>query len=290
MEKIKFEISVEEFLKILQDCNDRRPILELVGRKNLIHKCIELFLENGTIAKDNYSIFNEILFDDVFDGETYKEIWLEFWQQGLNEFPLDYLVDALTSYKPGRRSDKSADVALNFLLYYYYKVELEDLDSDKLENLAKLFEEIAELPSDLIEYKSKLVFERCLLEFEDLEYLNNNYTNVSYDTKVIRELLCKVADSGKIDVDNISVFCQLVDWYAPQNVLGRRYRDVFVLSVFEANENWSEDEFDTFDEFFYNVDFDECAQMYQDNINQSYEDESRHISEQLKISPNYRHD
>lgn len=290
MSTIKIEASVEELLNILQDCNDRRPILKLVGRKNLIHKCIELFLENGTIAKDWYSLFNEILFDDVFDGETYKEIWLEFWQQGLNEFPLDYLIDTLTSYKPGRRSDKCADVALNFLLYHYYNVELEDLDQDKLENLAKLFEEIAELPSDLIEYKSKLVFERCLLEFEDLEYLNNNYTNVSYDTKVIRELLCKVAASGKVNDDNMEIFCVLVDWYAPNNNLFRNYRAVFILTIFEANENWSEDEFDIFDEFFYNIDFDDSAQSHQDIINQSYEDESRHISEQLKINPNYRHD
>ena len=88
----------------------------------------------------------------------------------------------------------------------------------------------------------------------------------------------------------MNIFCSIIEWYAPKNMFGRKYRDVFVLSIFESNINWTEEEYDIFDDYFYNVNFDECAQMYQDIINQSYDDESKYISDKLKINPNYRHD
>ena len=291
MKKINIEISVEDFLQKLKDSNDRRPLLELIGRKFFIGECIELFLENGTFAKENYSIFNEILFDDNFQGETELEMWDEFWLDGLNKFPLEYLVETMLKHPPCYRSSKRSDATLDYLLRRYYQVsEVDSLNDNQIEELANLFDEFDEIPSELNEYKNKKEFENKLLEFEDLDYLNNNYTNNSYETKEIQELLCKVADSGKINKDNLNDFCIIIDWYAPKNMFDRKYRDTFVLSIFESNIGWTEDEYNIFDDYFYNINFDECAQMYQDIINQSYQDESDHISRQLKLNPNYRHD
>ena len=291
MKKINIEISVEDFLQKLKDSNDRRPLLELIGRKFFIGECIELFLENGTFAKENYSIFNEILFDDNFQGETELEMWDEFWLDGLNKFPLEYLVETMLEHKPGYRSRRRSDASLDYLLRRYYQVsKVDSLNDNQIEELANLFDEFDEIPSDMKDYKNKKEFETKILEFEDLDYLNNNYTNISYETKEIQELLCKVADSGKINKDNLNDFCIIIDWYAPKNMFDRKYRDTFVLSIFESNIDWTEEEYNIFDDYFYNINFDECAQMYQDIINQSYQDESDHISRQLKLNPNYRHD
>lgn len=292
MKKINIEISVEDFLQKLKDSNDRRPLLELIGRKFFIGECIELFLENGTFAKENYSIFNEILFDDNFQGETELEMWDEFWLDGLNKFPLEYLVETMLKHPPCYRSRRSSDESLDYLLRRYYQVsEVDSLNDNQIEELANLFDEFDEIPSELNEYKNKKEFETKILEFKDIDYIVNHYNEISYDEiKVIKELLCTVADSGNINKDNMNIFCSIIEWYAPKNMFGRKYRDVFVLSIFESNINWTEEEYDIFDDYFYNVNFDECAQMYQDIINQSYDDESKYISDKLKINPNYRHD
>ena len=169
MKKINIEISVEDFLQKLKDYNDRRPLLELIGRKFFIGECIELFLENGTFAKENYSIFNEILFDDNFQGETELEMWDEFWLDGLNKFPLEYLVETMLEHKPGYRSSKSSDATLDYLLRRYYQVyEVDSLTDNQIEELANLFdEEWEEIP--MMHYSTKeLATKEAFASFEEL--------------------------------------------------------------------------------------------------------------------------
>lgn len=293
MYKIKIEISVEEALNLLKKVDDKEEFLTLFGgRRTFIKDCINLFLENGTLAFDFRETFNEILFEESDVDETNRDVWNEFWDDGLNKLSLNYLVESMMDYKPGRRSDDYADAALDYILDRYYNVsKIDRLKEEQIEELYNIFDNLDDIPNDLVKYKNKKEFENKLLEFKDIDYIVNHYNEISYDEiKVIKELLCRVADSGNINKDNMNIFCTIIDWYAPKNMFDRKYRDTFVLSIFESNIDWTEDEYNIFDDYFYNINFDECAQMYQDIINQSYQDESDHISKQLKLNPNYRHD
>ena len=290
MEKIKFEISVEELLDILQDCNDRRPILKLVGRKNLIHKCIELFLEIGTVGKDRYSLFNEVLFEETDNDESYKDIWNEFWDKGLNKFPLNYLVETMLDYKPGRRSDECADAALDYILDRYYNVsKIDKLKEEQIEELYSIFDNLDDIPSEFKEYKEYKEFVQKILEFKDQDYIVNNYAKMSGDTKEWVKLFCEVVKNNVINVDNLELFCSVVEYHSPKNQLSRPYQKLFILTIFEAGD-WSEEEYIIFGEYFYNIDFEEGAANYENMINDSIHQEAKHISEQLKINPSYRHD
>lgn len=293
MYKIKIEIGVEEALNLLKKVDDKEEFLTLFGgRSSFIKDCLNLFLENGTIAFDFRETFNEILFEESDADDTYLDVWNEFWYDGLNKLPLKFLLESLLEYKPGKRSEYCSDVALNYLLErYYYVSNVEKLTEEQVEELFELFEDLSDkIPSGLSEYKLKKDFETALLEFKDFEYISNNYNNVSYDTKECTELLCKVAANDNIDLDHLELFCDIIKYHAPANQFDRKYYDLFVLTIFEANDNWSDEEMNIITAYFYNINFEECSYRYQQAIDDSYQKESDYISEKLKLNPNYRHD
>jgi hypothetical protein len=55
-------------------------------------------------------------------------------------------------------------------------------------------------------------------------------------------------------------------------------------------EEWEQYECDIWEEEFSDINFDRTLQEIKDQIEYSTQRESNHISEQLKINPNYRHD
>lgn len=291
MSTIKIEISVEEALNLLKKVDDKKEFLTLFGgRRTFIKDCINLFLENGTLAFDFRETFNEILFEESDDNETYKDVWNEFWDDGLYKLPLNYLVESMIDYKPGRRSDDCADAALDYILDRYFNVSKVDrLKEEQIDELYNIFDNLDDIPSEFKEYKEYKEFVQKLLEFKDQEYIQNNYAKMSGDTKEWTELFCKVVSNNVINVDNLELFCSMVEYHSPRNQLSRPYRKLFILTIFEAGD-WSEEEYKIFDEYFYNIDFEEGASNYENMIDDSIHQEAKHISEQLKINPNYRHD
>ena len=291
MSIIKIEISVEEALNLLKKVDDKKEFLTLFGgRRTFIKECINLFLENGTLAFDFRETFNEILFEESDDNETYKDVWNEFWDDGLNKLPLNYLVESMMDYKPGRRSDDYADAALDYILDRYYNVsKIDRLKEEQIEELYNIFDNLDDIPSEFKEYKNKKEFVQKVLEFKDQEYIRNNYAKMSGDAKEWTELFCKVVSNNVINADNLELFCCVVEYHSPRNQLSRPYQKLFILTIFEAGD-WLEEEYKIFDEYFYNVDFEEGAVNYENMIEDSIHQEATHISEQLKINPNYRHD
>lgn len=291
MSIIKIEISVEQALNILKKVNDKKEFLILFGgRYFFVQKCIDEFLENGTLAFDFRETFNEVLFEETDNDESYKDIWNEFWDKGLNKFPLNYLVETMLDYKPGRRSDECADAALDYILDRYYNVsKIDKLKEEQIEELYSIFDNLDDIPSEFKEYKEYKEFVQKILEFKDQDYIQNNYAKMSGDTKEWVKLFCEVVKNNVLNVDNLELFCRVVAYHSPKNQLSRPYQKLFILTIFEAGD-WSEEEYIIFDEYFYNINFEEGSAEYENMINQSYADESRHISEQLKINPNYRHD
>lgn len=89
---------------------------------------------------------------------------------------------------------------------------------------------------------------------------------------------------------DLDLFCRLVNFYAPNNYLGKKYKKAFVLYVFEGYEEWSQEQFDYICEEFYDIDFADAAADHYAYINESISQEANYISNMLKKYPNYRHD
>lgn len=292
---LEIKIEESEFLHKLHgmDIDSLKQVLELFGgRHQLITDLVKYFkteptkLENDKIKE----VFIEILFDCSSDT-TYVKDWDHLWAR-IESLPLGFLIEALETYPPGRHCDNNSDVALNYIMWHRYGTNT--LNSKIYEELKDLFDGE---PEDFAKFKLKQHYIDELLLFNDIDFLNNNYTDVSFETKEILDLLKQVVIGRKLDTPGkLFQFLSLVDWYAPKNSFDRKYKDTFVLELFESDDGsgedmWSETSVELWREHFYGIDFDwSCSEAITDQIKDSIQRESNHISKMLEINPNYRHD
>lgn len=298
--EIQNKIKVVEFLDSLIKINDissyaLKESLNLFGGRNVVVQLLFNFFtsEPDKLENENYkSIYQDILFG-CSDSESYEDDWNEVWWL-VKDLPLKFIVDSLESYPPGR-SGSSADKALSYLLSKKYNISfVSDLTKEIYEELSDLF---YDEPGAFGEFRETQHFLDELLEFNDPQWLYENYSNFSFDKEAILKLLKRVVETRKLDTpEKLGVFLSMVKYYAPENSFSRKYRDAFVLEIFEANDDsgidtWSEESISMWKDEFYNIDFEwSNSEVIKDQINDSHKQEANHISEKLKINPNYRHD
>lgn len=284
-----------EFLDIIlnMDADPMKQVLKLFGGRHKVINLLSIYFEANPeyTTNDQYGdLFKYILFD-CSEAKTYREDWDNLWDT-IKDLPLKFLVDALECYPPGKRNQNGADVALSYILWNKYRTS--ELTPEIYEQLKDLFEDT---PKDFETFKEKQHYIDELKLFNDPDFLYNNYTNISFETKEILNLLKEVVISRKLDTpEKISTFLNIVDWFAPKNSFDRKYQDAFILEIFESDDEsgedmWSESSIDLWKEKFYNVDFDFTnSDTINSCIKDSVQQESDHISKMLEINPNYRHD
>lgn len=298
--EIQNKIKVVDFLDSLFEIGEissyaLKESLNLFGGRSVVMQLIFNFFtaEPDNLENANYiSIYQDILFG-CSDNKSYEEDWDEVWWL-VKDLPLKFIVDSLESYPPGK-GGSSADKALSYLLSKKYNISFaSDLTKEIYEELSDLF---YDEPEAFKKFKKVQHFLDELLEFNDPRWLYETYSEFSFDKEVILELLKKVVETRKLDTpEKLNVFLGMVKYYAPENSFSRKYRDAFVLEIFEANDQsgidtWSEESIAMWKDEFYNIDFEwSNSEVIKDQINDSHKQEANHISEQLKINPNYRHD
>lgn len=298
--EIQNKIKVVDFLDAMIKIEDissyaLKESLNLFGGRNTVMQLLFNFFttEPDKLENSNYiSIYQSILFC-CSDNNSYEEDWDEVWWL-VKDLPLKFIVDSMESYPPGK-SGSSANKALSYLLSKKYNIHFTSgLTKEIYEELSDLF---YDEPEAFKEFKKVQYFMDELLEFNDPRWLYETYSEFSFDKEAILELLKRVVETRKLDTpEKLSIFLGMVKYYAPENSFDRKYGDAFVLEIFEANDDsgidtWSEESIQMWKDEFYNIDFEwSNSEVIKDQINDSHKQEANHISEQLKINPNYRHD
>lgn len=295
--KIETEVTVFKFLDKVVGLDDGplTMVLDLFGgRTKIIDVLVEYFLGEPDNLKDKQQkeTFKQILFS-CSGNDTYAEDWEQLWDK-LKDLPVGFLVESLEENPPGKNSGKCTDVALNYILWKKYDVSsTDDITKEIYEELKDLF---YSEPEDFKKFRLRQHFIDEVLEFNDPRWIYETYSEFSFDKEEILEILKQVVTGRKLDtIEKVGIFLGMVRYYAPQNIFDKKYRDQFVLEIFEADDGsgvgmWSEDVEALWKEEFYDIDFDDCSEAIKDRISDSCKAEAKHISEQLKINPLYRHD
>ena len=297
--KISAEVEVNEFLLLLAGMEDApvEAVLKLFGgRIKIIDILIHYFIIEPEKLNDTniYDTFKQILFN-VSGNETYEEDWDLLWDK-LQLLNIQIIVRLLEDHTPKRRHEKSEDAALRYLLEKrFFKTNINMLTEHNI----IIYNEIKDLfevePESLRLFRKKKFFVDKVLEFkdDDLKIIYDNYSEYKFETDEILEILKQSVNNFKIDTtEKLSIFLNLVRFYAPINSFDRKYRDAFILEIFEAHtgEGWDEHMLSLWQDEFYNVDFKwSCSEEVKDQIQDNVKDEANHISEMNGKYPNYNH-
>lgn len=267
-------------------------------KKKIIEEALNYLLEND-IEENKREIYFEvigILIFDNSDNRTYREDWEEY-NYLLKKVPNDILIDWLYTYKPGKHREEASELALDWFLNNKFEGEL-TLENSKI--LLEIFEEYDEqdIPEKLETFKKKNHFVNELNLFQDLNFLEENYTKFSFDKKEILEILKYITLERKINnFDGMATFINLIKWYAPsKNPFGPDYRKEFILEILntlpeDGIQSWSDEALEFIKDSFYDIDFEnDDLEFIKMNNKLIIQNEADHISKMLKINPNYRHD
>ena len=296
-----YEIKLEktaQLLEILELCESEALAKVLLGKLGgvelLVNKIVSEYKDvppTEDSLKDIY-ILGELIFSTL-GSDTYVEDW-DKWFEHLRPLPAGYLIMLLSNWCPKRHRDELDDSTLSYLLSCYYN---SDLTQQIYDEISEFFEKEDLEPTMFEQFKKKIHFRDELALFDDVSFIENSYTNFSFETTEILEILKGIILARKLnDFNQIELFIRLVKWYAPSKSVFNTYNyKAFVLEVFETDdesgvEMFSSTTLQMIHEYFYDVNFmdtsDEIKQLYQITI----EDEANHISYMQKKYPNYRHD
>lgn len=296
-----YEIKLEktaQLLEILELCESEALAKVLLGKLGgvelLVDKIVSEYKDvppTEDSLKDIY-ILGELIFSTL-GSDTYVEDW-DKWFEHLRPLPAGYLIMLLSNWCPKRHRDELDDSVLSYLLSCYYN---SDLTQQIYDEISEFFEKEDLEPTMFEQFKKKIHFRDELALFDDVSFIENYYTNFSFETTEILEILKGIILARKLnDFNQIELFIRLVKWYAPSKSVFNTYNyKAFVLEVFETDdesgvEMFSSTTLQMIHDYFYDVNFmdtsDEIKQLYQITI----EDEANHISYMQKKYPNYRHD
>ena len=259
---------------------------------NTINMIDDIFDEINNIDLGKH---RDIIFQVIFNSEhrySNEELWEKYFNKFNEHFPLSYLIEKLWDHD--FRGCNNENEIMNFIMSKKYRCNnLDELTSEQFEELCKAFEDndYVDIPGDVENFLRKKKFVDHLLSFKDVRYIEDNYHIIDFEINEIRDILTLVAkNQDQIPNFDLDLFCDLVKFYAPNNYLGKKYRNAFVLYVFEGYEEWTQEQFDYFSEEFYDIDFADAASDHYAYINESISQEANYISNMLKKYPNYRHD
>jgi hypothetical protein len=130
-----------------------------------------------------------------------------------------------------------------------------------------------------------------LIEFTDTAYLQDtlaNYWSEISDIPDLQEILINLAseNDGLKARNNLDLFLQIIEDCAPYENPFSSNKKAWITEI--INEGyWDEDEIETIQEKFYNIDFEVPYRMIED---QRIADEVAHIKKMTDLNPLYRHD
>lgn len=300
MNEFKIEFNWDEFFELLEKMFENKDISEIMVRKfggiyNILNIVIPEF-ENipvNTKSKNDIYLIGELIFSTL-GSDTYKEDW-DNYGYILRKLPIRYFFILISNWCPKRRCDNTGESVLLYLLNRYYE---KDLDTEIYNILKPIYDEVegeGNYPEQFEVFQLREHYKDELITFVDLNFLNENRSRAVFETNEIKSLFCQVIIGNKLDsINKLKTFCELVDYFAPSNQFDRKYRDAFIMEIFESiqanGEEWEEEEYLVWKEEFYNIDFDWSCEDLTCQIKDSVKNESDHISKMLKINPNYRHD
>ena len=295
MENFKADITPAKFLDKIMGLDDG-PLLMVLdlfgGRESVIDILLKYFDERPDELGDANILnsFDQILFR-CSGNETYVQDWDLLWDK-LENLPIGILIYLLESNPPGKRNQNCSDVALN---YYMWKKHSSNTITKEI--YLELKDAFDGEPEEFKKFRKVQHFIDEVSEFTDPGWLFQNYSEFSFDKEEILGILKQPIINRKLDtLEKLSIFLRMVRFFAPQNSFDRKYKDAFVLELFEIDdqsgiEMWSEESIKLWKEEFYDIDFDwSNSEIIKDQIDSSCKTEANYISEQLKINPNYRHD
>ena len=296
--ELSSKISIPDFLENINkvECDDSlKIIINLFGGRLLVVNTILNYFSNQDtypVLEERFDLIGKIIFD-LSDSRTYLEDWEYFNEKFIEVIPDNILLNWLLDYKPGNRKSEAEDVALDWLVNNSFGGKL---TSKNFPIIKELFE-ITDTPKELDKFEKRVHFIDELKLFEDLSFIDNTYTNFNFDKEEILEILRGIVIARKLtDFNHLEIFMQLVKWYAPtKSVMDTHKYKAFVLEVFEAEDDsgvelFSSNTFQIIQEYFYDVDFMDCADEHKHLYQIKIEDEANHISRMQSQYPNYRHD
>lgn len=294
----ELKINTGDFLRLIEDIGENQNAIKNIinqvgGIEFVVNKIVNEYKNispTDDSLKDIYTL-GDLVFGTL-GSDTYKEDWNN-WFINLKPLPVGYLIMLLSSWCPKRHCDELDDSVLSYLLNHYYNVN--DLTKDIYLEILGSFEREDLEPKRFEQFKLNEHYKNELLNFSDLKFLVENKYKISCETNILKDILCQVVIGNKLDTsEKLVLFCKLVKLFAPSNYFDRKYRDAFVLEIYESilvnGEEWEQYECCIWEEEFFDINFDRTLQEIKDQIEYSTQRESNHISEQLKINPNYRHD
>lgn len=295
MENFKADVTPAKFLNKIMGLDDG-PLLMVLdlfgGRESVIDILLKYFEEQPDELGDPNILgsFDQILFS-CSGNETYVQDWDLLWDK-LENLPIGILIYLLESNPPGKRNQNCSDVALN---YYMWKKHSSNTITKEI--YLELKDAFDGEPEEFKKFRKVQHFIDEVSEFTDPGWLYQNYSGFSFDKEEILDILKQPIINRKLDtLEKVEVYLRMVRFFAPQNSFDRKYRDAFVLELFEVEDDsgvemWSEEVIEMWKEEFYDVDFNYTnSEIIKDQIDSSCKTEANYISEQLKINPNYRHD
>ena len=261
-----YEIKLEktaQLLEILELCESEALAKVLLGKLGgvelLVNKIVSEYKDippTEDSLKDIY-ILGELIFSTV-GSDTYVEDW-DKWFEYLRPLPVGYLIMLISNWCPKRHRDELDDSVLSYLLSCYYN---SDLTQQIYDEISEFFEKEDLEPTMFEQFKKKIHFRDELALFDDVSFIENYYTNFSFETTEILEILKGIILARKLnDFNQIELFIRLVKWYAPsKSVFDTHNYKAFVLEVFETDDESGVEMFSTnalqiIHEYFYDVNF-----------------------------------
>lgn len=289
----KLELNKSTFIELIESINNNPEATKIVvnnlgGIDVILDTILPEMKENEL---DEIYVIGQLIFSSVWGADTYKEDWEKYIPR-LKKLPLKLLTVLLMNYCPKRHKDNLDDSVLSYLLNHYFESNLTKAIYDELSGI---FPTDEFNPKKFEQFKLDEHFKDELLNFEDLKFLDENKYKITIETKDLQTYLCQIVVGNKLDTeDKLRAFVEFVDYFSPSNHFDKKYRDLFIITVFESiqinGEEWEEYEYDIWETQFYNVNFEWSSSDHSQMIKESIKQESDHISKMLKINPNYRHD
>lgn len=271
---ITINLEFENLLKLAYDSKLDDDIISKINFKEFESEASKYLQNNVEYCDEISHIFT--MCSGANDGEEFLDNHFEL----LKKYPIQAIIMLVSSLLYYRSSRNYEERTLQYLLSNYYNVYELDLE---IYNEIKDFIEC----ETISKFESELEFKSKFQEFNDINYLQNNYL----DFKIPIVEFIELFNSNKIDsLEKLQVAIDILKWNSPKKYTLGHNRAQEILKVFESY-SWSEDEMNLWSDNFYDIDFEFDSYALVKQVNDAkIKAEVEHISEMNKKFPNYRHD
>ena len=271
---ISFKLEFENLLRLVHDSRVDDDIIAEINFEEFESEAFKYLQNNVKYCDEISHIFT------VCSGAKNGQEFLDNHFELLKKYPIQAMIDIVSSLLYYSNSRNYEERTLQYLLSNYYKVYELNLE---IYNEIKDFIEC----ETISKFESELEFKSEFQEFNDINYLRNNYV----EFKIPIDDFIELFNSNKIEsLEKLQVAIDILKWNSPKKYTLGNNRAQEILKVFESHL-WSEDEMNLWSDNFYDIDFEFDSYALAKQVNDSrIKAEVKHISEMNKKFPNYRHD